>query len=624
MPNHPSMEVTDVAGPGHPGASCAAGDASSSAKADGGARLACPAEKSLRDRLRAMAADLVASWQTGSVPPQSRSAGGLRAHAETLVQRAGGRPGHVGWMMVVIVSEYWRDRLASGANGRRLLLLPDCPVAEGGAEPTVDGRPPHTCGPGCVIGTLWAAARDTGWVVEATPRAVAGIGGLLTGQYDGILGVAKLEHLEKAFAMLPAFALPIAAVPFDPEVAARDVAMRGAGGSAACARAAACGGLDAEWVLGLLGVAGGGGAPVGDYLPLLREAAELFSRDSLRVVTDASGVADALAWGCGSPAPLDAPAHLAADFLGRGGKFLRPFITLAAFEAMAVADDGAAARWPAAKAAAVAVEVFHKASLIHDDIEDGDRMRYGRSTLHDEVGIPSAINTGDYLLGVGYSIVATLPGVDAACRADVVAMLAEAHVRLARGQGAELWWRSADDKSLSAAEALAIYALKTSPAFEVALAIGVRLAGLDLQSAGPLSRYARHVGVGFQVLNDLKDWNGDVENDRQVAGDLLGGRPTVMWALARERLPVSELRRLESLAAAVGLPDGPAAAAVIAEARRLYSGADVFARSAAIVDAERAGALAAAAGCQIPRLREVLEFLLDLTVPEGAASHLSR
>jgi hypothetical protein len=61
---------------------------------------------------------------------------------------------------------------------------------------------------------------------------------------------------------------------------------------------------------------------------------------------------------------------------------------------------------------------------------------------------------------------------------------------------------------------------------------------------------------------------------------------------------------------------------VIAEARRLYEAADVFDRAAAIVDAQRTAALAAAATCRRGRLREVLEFLLDLAVPEGAAGHL--
>ncbi len=586
--------------------------------------LACPSEKPVRDRLRAMAADLVASWRSGGMPAGVRSAAGLRSQAETLCQRAGAGASHVGWTMVTIVSEHWRDKISAGSSGRRLLLLPDCPMVVRRDDDTDVARPPHLCGPGCVIGTLWGAAREQGWVVETTPRAVAGIGGLLTGQYDGILGIARLEHLEKAFAMLPAFALPIAAVPFEPQgVTPSDSP---AGGSAACAAAATRSALDVEWVLGLLGVAGGQTAPVADHLPLLREAAELFLPASLRGIASTAGVPDALDWMEGRPEPLVSTARFAADYLGRGGKFLRPFITLASFEAL-VADDRDSARGEGAdrtavRAAAVAVEVFHKASLIHDDIEDADGMRYGRKSLHEEVGIPVAINTGDHLLGFGYRIMATLPEVDAGCRADLVAMLSEAHVRLARGQGAELWWRDTRDTPLTVPEALAIYGLKTSPAFEVALSIGVRLAGVSPAEAGAIDRYARHVGIGFQVLNDLKDWHGDPENARHAAGDLLGGRPTVMWALARERVAAADLQRLSRLAEEARLPGGPSAADVIAEARRLYGAADVFSRAANIVDAERAGALAAAATCRRPRLREVFEFLLDLAVPEGAAAQL--
>jgi geranylgeranyl pyrophosphate synthase len=526
--------------------------------------------------------------------------------------------------MVTIVSEHWRDRIAAGSSGRRLLLLPDCPMATDRGDDADVSRPPHLCGPGCVIGTLWGAAREQGWVVETTPRAVAGIGGLLTGQYDGILGIARLEHLEKAFAMLPAFALPIAAVPFDPQAGTPSVSP--AGGSAACAAAAARAALDVEWVLGLLGVAGGQTAPVADHLPLLREAAELFLPGSLQGIASSAGMPEALDWMEGRPEPLASTARFAADFLGRGGKFLRPFITLASFEAL-IADPlqaagGVGADRSAVRAAAVAVEVFHKASLIHDDIEDADGMRYGRKALHEEVGIPVAINTGDHLVGFGYRIMATLPTVDAGCRADLVAMLSDAHVRLSRGQGAELWWRVARDTPLTVPEALAIYGLKTSPAFEVALSIGVRLSGVNPTEAGAIDRYARHVGVGFQVLNDLKDWHGDPENARHAAGDLLGGRPTVMWALARERVPASELQRLSRLAEEARLPGGPSAADVIAEARRLYESAEVFDRAASMVDAERAGALAAAATCRHARLREVFEFLLDLAVPEGAAAQL--
>jgi geranylgeranyl pyrophosphate synthase len=583
-----------------------------------------------------MASDLVSPWRSEGVPAALRTTAGLRAAAETLVKRASAGPEHVGWMMVTIVSEFWRDRLAAAASGRRLLLLPDCPVAGHGPDDPVSSVP-RVCGPSCGIATIWSAARDSGWVVEPVGRAVAGIGSLLTGQYDGVLGMARLGDLEKAFAMLPAFSLPVAAVPYEPLSASVHVG---------CAESLAASAIDVEWVLGLVGVAGGGAAPVGDYLPLLREAAEMFSAETLGELSERLGLgpvfgpvfgpacAPAAVTGsgqylekAGGVVPLDATACMATDFLTRGGKFLRPFICLAAHDAVRtdLGSGGETSVRESAKAASVAIEIFHKASLVHDDIEDQDLMRYGRPTLHVEHGVPAAINAGDYLLGLGYRIVAGLPDVEPATLRDVVAILADAHVRLAQGQGAELWWRDGGDKRLKPREALTIYGLKTSPAFEAAVAMGIRLAGIQPAEAGKVGAYALHVGTGFQVLNDLKDWSGDLENNRRAAGDLLGGRPTVMWALALERLSEGDAERLQQLARTAGRDDADEATivAAVAEVRKLYAKAGVFERAASLVAEQRALAAAAAATCRFRRLRDVLEFLLDLAVPELAATAFS-
>jgi geranylgeranyl pyrophosphate synthase len=583
-----------------------------------------------------MASDLVSPWRSEGVPAAVRTSAGLRAVAETLVRRASASPEHVGWTMVTIVSEFWRDRLAAAPSGRRLLLLPDCPVAVHGTDKAAGDKAagvvattPLTCGPSCGIATIWSAARDSGWVVEPVGRAVSGIGSLLTGQYDGVLGIARLGDLEKAFAMLPAFSLPVAAVPCEPLTAA---------GHTGCTEALAASAIDVEWVLGLVGVAGGGASPVGDYLPLLREAAEMFSAERLGGLADRLGLGPAFGSACGpvfgeqpakagSVMPLDATACMASDFLTRGGKFLRPFICLAAHDAVR-ADQGAGSEASAresAKAASVAIEIFHKASLVHDDIEDQDLMRYGRPTLHVEHGVPAAINAGDYLLGLGYRIVSGLPDVDAATLRDLVTILADAHVRLAQGQGAELWWRDGGDKRLKPSEALTIYGLKTSPAFEAAVAMGIRLAGIQPADAGEIGAYSLHVGTGFQVLNDLKDWSGDLENNRRAAGDLLGGRPTVMWAVALERLSEEDADRLQQVARIAGRADADEATivAAVAEVRKLYAKAGVFERAATIVAEQRALAAAAAATCRWRRLRDVLEFLLDLAVPELAATQFS-
>ena len=530
--------------------------------------------------------------------------------------------------MVTILSEVWRYRIASTASGQRLLLLPDCPLARDSAK---DENCPSVCGPSCGIGTIWSAAHDSGWVVDSTRKAASAIGSLLSGQYQGILGVARLKDLEKAFGMLPAFSFPVAAVPYQLADESRKIGVT-------CDQALLNAGIDVEWVLSLLGVAGGSPGPVGDYLPLLREASELFSEDSITELADryhlghgfGSSSRDRDGKGGGTKGSLSVTAHLAGEFLGRGGKFLRPFVTLAAFDALRadLGDKKQSSTLPAvsretARAAAVSIEIFHKASLVHDDIEDGDTSRYGRPTVHVEHGTPAAINIGDYLVGAGYRLIAGLEG-PSGLRSDLLAILSDAHVRLARGQGAELWWRDADDE-VTSAESLEIYGLKTSPAFEAAVAMGIRLAGLQPHDPLSVSRYSLHVGTGFQVLNDLKDWQGDLENDRRVAGDVLGGRPTVMWAIALENLDSDgkdELLRIKAACSNQRMEAGAGTAAAIQAARRLYRKAGVFSKAATIVANERKSAADAIRDCRYSRLREVLEFLLDLAVPQQAIDDL--
>ena len=101
---------------------------------------------------------------------------------------------------------------------------------------------------------------------------------------------------------------------------------------------------------------------------------------------------------------------------------------------------------------------------------------------------------------------------------------------------------------------------------------------------------------------------------------------TVMWALALEQLGEADRHRLRELAVAAGQPDADETtiAAAVAEVRGLYAKARVFERTAAIVAERRRLAAAAAATCRWRRLRDVLEFLLDLAVPEQAATQFSR
>ena len=224
-----------------------------------------------------------------------------------------------------------------------------------------------------------------------------------------------------------------------------------------------------------------------------------------------------------------------ADAIGRewllaDGKRLRPLLTASVYDALAGAD--AAER---IAPAAVAVECFHKASLVHDDIEDGDTERYGRPAVHVRYGVAQAINAGDWLLGEGYRLLAASP-FDAGIRASMLAVAAEGHRELARGQGDELAY-CAKPQRVSVDDVLRIYRRKTASAFEVAAQCGAVAGGLPTQDRERLSAFSRAFGVAYQIRDDQEDFTAN----GQRGADLLSLRPTLHFAEAcRLSLPETE------------------------------------------------------------------------------------
>ena len=252
------------------------------------------------------------------------------------------------------------------------------------------------------------------------------------------------------------------------------------------------------------------------------------------------------------PDPLTLHEAIAFDWLAHGGKRSRPFITLAVYDALRGAPGTIGADRlilpEAVKRVALAIEVFHKASLVHDDIEDDDTFRYGRATLHRQYGVGTAINVGDYLIGLGYRLVTRgQKDLGGDCVADILARLSDAHLKLSEGQGAELLWREAREKALTPLDALKIYALKTAPAFEAALYTGVRLAGPADGYEQLIGEFSKNMGVAFQILNDLKDWEEDGDNKLVAGSDVRAARPTLLLALALEGSPPAQQAELLNL-----------------------------------------------------------------------------
>ena len=363
--------------------------------------------------------------------------------------------------------------------------------------------------------------------------------------------------------------------------------------------------------------------PSASYWQLLRGAQQLFEPAELqRLVPRTRGgpsLAELNGTGAAGLVPIAATEAIARDFLAQGGKYARPFITLAAYAAM----NGTREKTPPDKApqdipdavrrVALSIESFHKASLIHDDIEDDDDFRYGEPTLHRAHGLPTAVNLGDYLIGLGYRLVSQdRTSLGAETTVEILDRLANAHLRLSEGQGAELMWRDQHDKQLSPREALRIYALKTAPAFEAALHCGVCCAGPLGELENPLQQFAKHLGIAFQILNDLKDWQGDEDNKLSAGLDTLGGRPTVLWALALERLESASRSELLQLVESTADPETR-----IARVRQLYDEANVFEKAQQLVDKHQRQAEQSSDGVEPAALRHLLHYLVDTMLEDS-------
>jgi geranylgeranyl diphosphate synthase, type II len=554
---------------------------------------AVPETRELRDRVRAEAA------RFGQTLDRSKplTKAGLQKMGEDLLQSMGLGEQYLGFTMVAISNEFWRDQVQAIDFKRRLLLLPHCLKHAEGCPADYDefGLDCRKCG-ACSVADFKTKAEDLGYKVlvsEGTPIVLKII---VSGHIDGIVGVACLNVLEKALDKVLIAGIPCVAVPLL---------------SSNCRSTS----VDEDWVMDLIDLQ----TPpppsrTKTYVHLMRVAHNVCEEPELSRLAPRPRGAQNAERGARQD-PLIAHENIAYDWLAQGGKRSRPFITLAAYDALkgapaTFAEEACASIPDGVRRTALAIEAFHKASLVHDDIEDDDTFRYGHETLHRQYGVGTAINVGDYLIGLGYRLAARdRKELGGDVTADVLNRMAEAHLKLSEGQGAELLWRDAKDKALTALDALKIYALKTAPAFEAALYAGLRLAGPADAYEKTVAEFSKNLGVAFQVLNDLKDWEGDSDNKLVTGQDVLAGRPTVLLALALEGLAPAGREELLTLLHSQHGPDE--SFRVVERVRQLFTMAGVFAKAEKLVEKFRAKAEAVADEVEPTELRELLYFLVD-------------
>lgn len=522
----------------------------------------------------------------------------LEVHGRELLQQLELPEKFLGFTMVMIGNFFWKRQFLAIPFERRMLLLPHClKHAEGcPAEYTQFGLDCERCG-ACSIADYKVRAEQLGYKVLVAEGSPVVLKIIVSGYIDGILGVACLNVLEKAIDKVLIAGVPSYAVPLH---------------SGDCLNTT----LDQSWVWEVLDrYEPLPQKPTTSYVPLLRAAANIFESGFDRLLPPIrSGTQQTQA------APVAVTEVISRDWLQNGGRRFRPFMTLAAWYAASgqkpLASGDETPEIPDAVASvAVAIEAFHKASLVHDDIQDDDQYRYGRTTLHRSHGVEQAINVGDYLIGLGYRLIHSARKFDPEASLDVLDSMSAAHLRLCDGQGAEMAFQQRPDLNLSPLDALQIYSLKTSPAFQAALYAGLRLAKHPLAETDLIAHYCRHAGVAFQVLNDLKDWQTDSENKVVSGQDAASMRPTVLLALALKHCSDDQRQQMQQMLTVPDL-DGDAGQRA-AQLQKIYEDLDVFERAEVLVERSRERAEELLEQIEDSRIRDLLRFFTEtILAPE--------
>jgi geranylgeranyl diphosphate synthase, type II len=440
------------------------------------------------------------------VPPMP--ADDLKVHADRVVAMVGCDAIYRDYIGVLISNEMWRETLAQVPFEKRLLLLPKCLRVEAKCPAPFDefGLLCKQCGL-CSIQDLQAEAEKLGYAVLVAEGSAIVMSLIQTGKIEAIVGVSCLPVLERAFPYMEAAAIPGVAVPLLQDDCIDTT-------------------VDLDWVWDYIHLSSDDTTRRLDLGALREEVDFWFTPASLDLIMGGAAEGET--------------EKIGREWLMRAGKRWRPFLAVAAFQALN--EQTGAALPEDLRKIAVAVECFHKASLIHDDIEDNDAQRYGEKTLHEEHGVAVALNVGDLLIGEGYRLIGECKA-SAAQKVEMLLVASHGQRELCRGQGAELCW-ARSPQPLTSLQVLDIFRKKTAPAFEVALRLGAIYAGTELHEevSDVLKTYSEALGIAYQIRDDLSDLGSSGETN-----DLVGLRPSLLLAIAHEKAKDAQKESLASI-----------------------------------------------------------------------------
>lgn len=222
----------------------------------------------------------------------------------------------------------------------------------------------------------------------------------------------------------------------------------------------------------------------------------------------------------GEPKNLFEPVQY---ILGLGGKRLRPILTLMTAEVF-----GGKAK--EAMDAALAVEVFHNFSLVHDDIMDDAPLRRGKTTVHEKWDVNTGILSGDAMLILSYQFFESYP---AETYVELTKLFSKTALEVCEGQQYDVDFETRDDVTIP--EYLKMIEYKTSVLVAAAMKMGAIVAKASPKDADAIYEFGRNLGIAFQLQDDYLDAFGDPKTfGKQVGGDIMENKKTYLYLKSLE------------------------------------------------------------------------------------------
>ena len=234
-----------------------------------------------------------------------------------------------------------------------------------------------------------------------------------------------------------------------------------------------------------------------------------------------------------SPASLYGPSEY---FLGIGGKRIRPAMCLMANELFGAVN-------PDAYHVALAIELFHNFTLIHDDIMDKAPLRRGMETVHKKYGESTALLTGDVMMVKAYEY---LNKVNPAFIQRIIFNFNTAARQVCEGQQLDMDFEKLEHVNIG--EYIRMIELKTSVLLAASLKMGAILGGAGKGNQDHLYEFGKNLGIAFQVQDDYLDAFGDPSRfGKQVGGDIIANKKTFLVIHALESCTGGQLHDLKRL-----------------------------------------------------------------------------